>query len=143
MIELRDLPAVNAALNLIAFVILIAGFVNIRAGRVKAHRSCMIAAFCVSILFLISYVTYRILGEEKRFAGQGLVRPVYFFVLFTHVVLAAAVPFLASWTLYLGLTSRFGKHRRWARITFPIWVYVSVTGVLVYLFLFRLFAPAP
>ncbi len=141
MIELSDLPAINATLNLIAFMLLIAGLANIRLGRVAHHKRCMIAAFGVSMVFLGTYLTYRFFGQEKRFAGQGWIRPVYFFILLTHVTLAATVPVLASWTLILGLRGKFDKHRRLARVTFPIWVYVSITGVLVYLFLFKLFGP--
>ncbi len=142
MIELSDLPAVNATLNLISFVLLVVGYAMIKQRRITAHKRCMISAFAVSILFLASYVTYRFFGEEKRFGGQGLIRPVYFFILITHVVLAATVPLLASYTLYLALRSRFDKHRRIARITFPIWVYVSITGIAVYLLLFTIYGPA-
>ena len=143
MIELSDLPAVNATLNSISFVLLVVGHRCIKHGRVTAHKRLMISAFCVSGLFLISYLTYRFLGADKKFGGQGWIRPVYFFILITHVTLAATVPVLASWTLILGLRGRFEKHRKIARITYPIWVYVSVTGVLVYLLLFRLYGPAP
>jgi uncharacterized membrane protein YozB (DUF420 family) len=141
MIELSTLPTLNAILNSIAFVLLIAGHRFIRQGRVTAHKRCMFAAFGTSILFLASYLTYRFLGEEKRFSGAGWIRPIYFFVLITHVVLAATVPFLASYTLYLALRGRFARHRRFARVTYPIWVYVSVTGVIVYMMLFRVFRP--
>ena len=141
MIDLADLPALNATLNAVAFVLLICGFLMIRRGRVIAHKRFMLVAFGVSILFLISYVTYRIFGQEKRFAGSGWIRPVYFFILITHVTLAATVPFLAGYTLYLGLRARFERHRRLARVTFPIWVYVSITGVIIYLLLFRMFGP--
>lgn len=142
MIELSDLPAVNATLNSISFVLLVVGYVMIKQRRIVAHKRCMISAFAVSMLFLASYITYRVWGEEKRFGGQGLIRPVYFFILITHVVLAATVPLLASYTLYLALRSRFDKHRRIARITFPIRVYVSLTGIAVYLLLFVLYGPA-
>lgn len=142
MIELSDLPLVNATLNGISFILLLTGYRMVRAGRVTAHKRFMIAAFVVSALFLISYLTYRFLGEEKRFGGTGWIRPVYFFILITHVVLAITVPFLASRTLYLGLRGRIEEHRRIVRWTFPIWVYVSVTGVMVYLLLFRLYGPA-
>lgn len=142
MIRLADLPLVNAVLNSTALVLLTIGYILIRDGRAGAHKRCMIAAFTVSILFLGSYVTYRTLGAEKKFMGTGWVSPVYFFILITHVVLAATVPFLAGGTLWFGLIGRIEKHRRLARITFPIWVYVSITGVLVYLFLFHLF-PSP
>lgn len=143
MIELSDLPTINATLNTVALVFLVLGRWLIRQGRVKAHRRSMMAAFAVSILFLASYVTYRLCGEEKRFGGQGWIRPVYFFLLITHVVLAAQIPWMASWTLYLGLRRRFDRHRRWARWTFPIWVYVSITGVVVYVLLFKAYGPVP
>lgn len=129
------LPTVNASLNGIAFVLLVYGYRQIRAKRISRHRNAMIAAFCVSALFLVSYITYHLLAEGRRYQGQGMLRIVYFVILITHVTLAATVPILASWTLYLAARGRFEKHRRLARITFPIWIYVSVTGVLVYLFL--------
>jgi uncharacterized membrane protein YozB (DUF420 family) len=141
MIELSTLPTLNAMLNSIAFVLLIAGRRFIRQGRVTAHKRCMLAAFGTSVLFLASYLTYRVLGEDKRFGGAGWIRPVYFFILITHVVLAATVPFLASYTLYQALKGRFDRHRRVARVTYPIWIYVSVTGVVVYVMLFRVFRP--
>ena len=141
MIELADLPAINATLNSIAFVLLITGQRLIRRGKVIAHKRCMILAFAVSTLFLATYLTYRVFGEEKKFGGTGWIRPVYFFILVTHIALAASVPVLATWTLMLGLAGRFERHRRLARITFPIWVYVSVTGVIVYFLLFRIYGP--
>ena len=141
MIELSDLPAVNATLNSIAFVLLVTGRSFIRRGNVTAHKRCMISAFVVSALFLVTYLTYRFLGDEKKFGGTGWIRPVYFFILITHVSLAVTVPVLGTWTLVLGLKGRFEKHRRMARITFPIWVYVSVTGVIVYVMLFRIYGP--
>ena len=138
---LDALPAVNATLNATAFVLLVAGFICVRRGMITAHKRFMIAAFCVSIAFLASYLTYRFFGAEKRFGGHGWVRPVYFFILITHVVLAACVPFLASRTLYLGLRGRIDKHRRLARVTLPIWAYVSVTGVVIYVMLFVIYSP--
>jgi len=137
MIRLSDLPAVNATLNAVSLLLLLSGFVFIRRKQVLAHKRCMIAAFLVSMAFLATYLTYRFLGQEKRFAGRGAIRTVYFVVLITHVTLAATIPVLATWTLLLALRGRWEKHRRMARITFPLWVYVSITGVLVYLFLFR------
>jgi len=142
MIELNDLPAVNASLNAVAFVLLVSGYINIKRKRVVVHKRCMIAAFSVSVMFLATYLTYRFLGAEKKFGGTGWIRPVYFFILITHVALAATVPVLASWTLVLGLRGRIEKHRRLARITFPIWTYVSITGVVVYVLLFKLYGPA-
>src|SRR6185503_16111546 len=97
--------------------------------------------FCVSICFLASYLTYRFFGSEKKFGGQGWIRPVYFVILASHVALAATVPVLATWTLVLALKSRFDRHRRLARITYPIWVYVSFTGIIVYVLLFRIYKP--
>ncbi len=141
MIELADLPAINATLNSVAFLLLVTGHRLIRRGKVIAHKRCMISAFAVSTVFLATYLTYRFLGEEKKFSGTGWIRPVYFFILITHIALAATVPVLATWTLMLGLKGRFEKHRRLARITFPIWVYVSVTGVIVYFMLFRIYGP--
>ena len=140
--ELSSLPAVNATLNATAFVLLMCGYFQIRAGNINKHKRFMISAFVVSILFLTTYVTYRVLGPEKKFQGQGWIRPIYFFILFTHVPLAASVPFLAGTTLYLGLRGRIERHRRLARITLPIWIYVSITGVLVYLLLFQLYPAA-
>ncbi len=142
MIGLQDLPAVNATLNFVALTLLVAGYGQIRRRRVDAHRRFMTAAFGVSVAFLATYLTYRFFGTEKRFGGEGWIRPVYFFILITHVVLAATVPVLASRTLYLGYRNRIEKHRWWARITFPIWVYVSITGVIVYLMLFVIYKPA-
>lgn len=142
MIELSDLPAVNATLNSISLVLLLVGYRMIRLKRVAAHKGFMVAAFMVSVLFLVSYLTYRFLGEEKRFGGSGWIRPVYFFILITHVTLAATVPLLAARTLYLAFRGRFDSHRRMARITLPIWLYVSVTGVLVYFLLFKLYSSA-
>ena len=143
MIRLTDLPLLNATLNGISFVLLMTGYVCIRRGRVRAHKRLMVSAFCVSAFFLISYLTYRFLGAEKRFGGQGWIRPVYFFILITHVLLAATVPVLATRTLYLALRGRYEQHRRIARVTFPIWVYVSITGVVVYVLLFRIYALLP
>jgi uncharacterized membrane protein YozB (DUF420 family) len=142
MIDLRQLPTVNATLNSIACVLLLCGFYFIRRGQVSNHARCMVSAFCVSIFFLGSYLTYRFLGEDKKFGGTGWIRPVYFVILFSHVVLAATVPFLASCTLYQAARGRFERHRKIARITFPIWVYVSITGVVVYLLLFVIYGPA-
>ncbi len=142
MIEISDLPAVNATLNLVSLVFLLVGYHAIRHGNVVRHRRCMVTAFCVSVLFLGSYLTYRFLGQEKRFGGTGLIRPVYFFILVTHVTLAATVPFLAGLTLWRAIRGQFLRHRRIARWTLPIWVYVSITGVMVYVMLFVIWRPA-
>ena len=134
---LHDLPAVNASLNAIAGVLLMAGYVLIRARRVEWHRRAMIGAFVTSSLFLVSYITYHSQVGSVRFTRQGFVRPLYFTILITHVTLAAAVLPLAVVTLSRGLTARFERHRRIARWTLPIWLYVSVTGVLVYVLLYQ------
>ena len=132
-----DLPAVNASLNAVSGVLLLVGYVLIRARRIAAHRAVMIAAFAASSLFLICYVVYHAQVGSVPFQRQGFVRPLYFTILITHVVLAATVPPLAIVTLTRGLKGRYPQHRRIARWTFPIWMYVSVTGVLVYVLLYQ------
>jgi uncharacterized membrane protein YozB (DUF420 family) len=137
------LPAVNATLNAIATVLLLVGYWQIRTKRSqwKSHRATMIAAFTVSVLFLISYLTYHGLrgGVSTPFGGEGIIRTVYYVILVTHVVLAAIVPVLAIISMRRGLALRFDKHKRIARWTFPIWLYVSVTGVIVYFMLYQWF----
>jgi uncharacterized membrane protein YozB (DUF420 family) len=134
-----DLPAVNAALNALAAVLLVFGYVLIRRGAVRQHRAVMLAAFGTSALFLTSYLVYHANVGSRPFPGQGPVRLVYFAVLITHVVLAAAVLPLALVTLSRGLRSRFDRHVKVARWTLPIWLYVSVTGVIVYLMLYQMY----
>ena len=133
----HDLPALNASLNAISGVLLVCGYVLIRARRIAQHRACMIAAFTTSSLFLISYVIYHAQVGSVHFPRYGFVRPIYFTILITHVTLAATVPPLAIVTLSRGLKAKYPQHRRIARWTFPIWLYVSVTGVLVYVLLYR------
>ena len=133
------LPHLNATLNATSGVLLVAGFLLIRRRRIAAHRACLLAALAASILFLVSYLIYHAHHGTTRFAGQGFVRPVYFFILTTHTVLAAViVPFVAV-TLRRALRSEYPRHRRIARWTFPLWLYVSVTGVAVYLMLYQLY----
>ncbi len=143
MIRLADLPVLNAILNATSLTLLMTGYVMIRRRHVTAHKRCMIVAFVVSILFLASYLTYRFAGDEKRFGGTGWIRPVYFGILIPHVILAATIPVLASRTIYLALRGRIEQHRRWARVTLPIWLYVSLTGILIYFMLFQWYAPPP
>jgi len=138
MIEVTDLPAVNATLNATATLLLAIGWVLIRNGRRQEHRQVMLAAFGVSILFLISYLIYHFHVGSVRFSKTGPIRTVYLGILLTHTVLAATVPFLAIFTLNASLTNRFDRHRRIARWTLPIWLYVSVTGVVVYWMLYRM-----
>ena len=133
----HDLPAVNATLNAIAAVLLTIGFVLIRKGRIDAHRRTMIAAFVTSSLFLVCYIVYHAQVGSVRFTRQGFVRPLYFTILVTHVTLAAAILPLAIITLSRALKARYDRHRAIARWTLPIWLFVSVTGVLVYVLLYH------
>ncbi len=134
---LSDLPALNATLNATSAVLLVTGYAFIRRGQIRRHRAAMISACVVSALFLTSYVIYHANIGSKPFQGQGPIRIVYFTILVTHVLLAAAVLPLALITLSRGLRARFERHVAIARWTLPIWLYVSVTGVIVYLMLYR------
>lgn len=131
------LPSINAALNATAAVLLVRGYWLIRRKRIAQHRRTMIAAFVVSCLFLVCYLVYHASAGTVRFRGTGAIRAVYLSILATHTVLAAAVPFLAIATLRRGLAGRYQAHRRLARWTLPIWLYVSVTGVVVYVMLYH------
>ncbi|TMQ17314.1 MAG: DUF420 domain-containing protein [Candidatus Rokuibacteriota bacterium] len=134
--DVGALPALNALLNGASAVLLTAGWLSIRRRRIPVHRACMLGAFCVSVLFLLSYVTYHAMAGSRPFTAQGWVRSIYFPLLITHVVLAAAmVPFVLT-TLYRALGGEFARHARLARRTLPIWLYVSVTGVVVYWMLY-------
>lgn len=140
------LPHVNAALNAVATVLLVAGWLQIRSGREVLHRRLMLAAFSVSVVFLASYLTYHwsirsLALSERRLpaTAAGWVRPAYYSLLISHIVLAATVPFLACWAIWLGYRDRRTAHRRVARWAFPIWLYVSVTGVLIYLVLYQVY----
>lgn len=130
------LPTVNATLNGIGTLLLVTGFVMIRQRRIDAHRACMVSAFATSVLFLTSYLTYHYYAGSTPFPGTGWVRPLYFFILITHIVLAAAVPPMAIVTLWRAQKGRFKAHKRLARWTLPIWLYVSVTGVVIYAMLY-------
>ena len=133
----HDLPAVNATLNAISAVLLCIAFVFIRQRRIEAHRRTMLTAFATSSLFLVCYIVYHAQVGSVRFTRQGFVRPLYFTILITHVSLAAAVLPLAIVTLSRALKARFDRHSAIARWTLPIWLYVSVTGVLVYVLLYQ------
>ena len=136
-IGVNDLPALNAALNAVAAVLLVIAFQLIRSGKKQAHKRVMQAAFTVSVLFLISYLVYHSLAGVVYYAKTGFIRVIYLTILTTHTILAAAVPVLAIITLRRGLKGNFPRHRAIARWTFPIWLYVSVTGVVVYLMLYQ------
>jgi putative membrane protein len=146
MIEL--LPHVNVSLNALATVLLIVGYVLIKQKREEAHKRMMLATFAVNVVFLISYLTYHANVLSKKFptdteVASVAVRYFYYGLLASHVVLAAFVPVLAVWSIYLGLTNRRESHRRVSQWTWPIWLYVSVTGVIVYLMLYQIFVPLP
>jgi putative membrane protein len=133
-----DLPAVNATLNALSAALLLAGLGAIKRRRIRVHKACMIAAFLVSMLFLASYLVYHAEVGSVRFRGIGPVRTAYLAILVTHTTLAVLVPPLAVVTLLLGLRERFARHVRVAKWTLPIWLYVSVTGVVVYAMLYHL-----
>ena len=137
--EISDLPAVNATLNAMAAIFLTTGYVLIRRGRREQHKRCMLAALTTSALFLVCYVVYHANTGSRPFSGQGVVRVVYFAILITHVTLAAAILPLALTTATRGLTAQYDRHVRIARWTLPLWLYVSVTGVVIYLMLYRLY----
>jgi uncharacterized membrane protein YozB (DUF420 family) len=140
MIDYPQLPAVNAILNGTAAVLIIVGIYLIKSGRQRAHRAVMISAVIASSLFLVSYLTYHAHIGSKHFPGHGLVRTIYFSILLTHTVLAAIVVPLVLVTLTRGLKGRFDRHRPIARWTYPVWLYVSVTGVVIYVMLYHLYA---
>ena len=148
VIELTDMPAINAGLNATSAVLLTAGYVCIRQGRVTAHKTCMLSAFATSTLFLICYLAYHI-GRQRitgsahvEFRGEGAVRVLYLTILLSHILLAFSVLPLSLTTLYRAYRQQFDRHRRIARWTLPIWLYVSVTGVVVYWMLYKLYPSA-
>ena len=141
--SISDLPAINASLNGLATVLLLVGYSLIRKKRKLAHQRVMITAFGVSVVFLACYVTYHFNTQVvTQFRGPASLKPIYLVMLVSHIVLAAVVPVLCSVTLYRAWRGQFEKHRRIARITLPIWLYVSVTGVIIYLVLYHLY-PSP
>ncbi len=137
---LADLPKLNASLNAISVILLVTGYYFIRKRDIAKHKLCMVSAFICSIAFLISYLVYHYHVGSKHFPGQGFIRPVYFSILIPHTILAIAVVPMILRTLYLALKGRFKEHERAARWTLPIWLYVSVTGVIVYLMLYQLYS---
>src|SRR5438046_2030146 len=134
---IQDLPRVNASLNALSTVFLTLGYIFIKQKKQNAHRNCMIAAFVTSTVFLACYLTYHFnVKAVTKFQGQGIVRPVYFFILITHVILAVVIVPLILMSLNRGLRQRWGAHKKISRWTWPLWIYVSVTGVIVYLMLY-------
>lgn len=135
--QLSLLPHLNAFLNTTSAILLLTGYYFIRRGRIRAHRNCQVSAIVTSTLFLISYLTYHYYHGETRFPGQGIVRPFYFTVLITHVILAIVIVPMVLITAYRAARGDFIRHRCIARWTFPLWLYVSVTGVIVYIMLYH------
>jgi uncharacterized membrane protein YozB (DUF420 family) len=138
LISVSQLPSVNAALNSLSAILLVGGYLFIKSRNIKAHKACMLSAFGSSILFLACYLVYHYQVGSVPFKGQGGMRLVYFTILLTHTILATTVVPLALVTLFRAFRERFDAHRRIARWTFPIWLYVSVTGVIVYCMLYRM-----
>jgi putative membrane protein len=142
---IHEIPALNATLNGIATVLITIGFVFIRQGKREAHRKVMTTAAVVSAAFLVGYVTHKILirGVHTPFGGEGFIRQVYYAMLISHIILAMAIAYLVPRTFLLALKGDYATHKRWARFTYPIWYYVSVTGVLVYFFLYQWWPARP
>jgi len=136
---ITDLPLLNAVLNSGSTVLLLSGYYFIRRRKIRAHRACMLSAFITSTLFLISYVIYHYNVGSVRFTGEGTIRTLYFIILVSHILLAATVPFLSVITLIRALRARFDRHKAIARWTLPVWLYVSVTGVTIYIMLYKLY----
>jgi putative membrane protein len=139
MLALADLPALNAVLNATSAILLSAGYRFIRRRQITAHKRCMLTACVTSALFLMSYLTYHYYVGSMPFHGQGWVRPLYFTILISHTILAATIVPLAIITLFRAWKADFRKHARLARWTWPIWMYVSVTGVIIYVMLYQIF----
>jgi len=137
--EIQDIPALNAALNGLATVLLTIGFIFIKLGNRDAHRRAMISACIVSAVFLVGYVAHKAMvrGVHTPFGGEGGIRTVYYVMLITHIILAIAIAYLVPRTFFLAIKGDYERHRAWAKWTFPIWYYVSITGVLVYFFLYQ------
>jgi uncharacterized membrane protein YozB (DUF420 family) len=138
MIPLSNLPTLNAILNALSAILLVGGYVSIRRRKIETHKKFMLAAFSTSCLFLVSYLTYHFQIGSKRFEGQGVIRPVYFGILISHTILAAAIVPLVVMTLKRAWMGSFERHAQIARRTLPLWLYVSVTGVIVYWMLYRM-----
>lgn len=138
MLSVSDLPTLNAILNLTSAILVATGYYFIRKRNIRAHKTCMVAAVVVSAAFLVSYLTYHYYALSVPYSKHDWTRPLYFFILITHIILAIVIVPMVLRTTYLAFRTRFDKHVRLARWTFPIWMYVSVTGVIVYLMLYRL-----
>lgn len=137
--DISSLPHLNAILNATSALLLLSGFRFIKRGNVRAHRNCQVAAVATSALFLVSYLTYHYYHGSTRFTGQGIVRPIYFAILISHTILAVVIVPLILITIYRAARADFVRHRRIARWTLPLWLYVSITGVVVYLMLYQIY----
>ncbi|MDB6170578.1 MAG: hypothetical protein JWM88_3442 [Verrucomicrobia bacterium] len=135
----HDIPALNASLNGLATVLITIGYVLIKSGRQEAHRRVMTAAMVVSAVFLVGYVTHKVLirGVHTPFGGEGLIRTIYYTMLISHILLAISIAYLVPRTFFLAIRGDYQRHKAWAKWVFPIWYYVSVTGVLVYFSLYQ------
>lgn len=134
-LDVGSFPFFHAVINFSTAILLVVGYILIKSGNWKMHRNVMITAFCLSVIFLVSYVISKISHEPVHFGGEGLVKYIYFFILITHILLSAIIVPLVLFTMYRGLSGEYEKHKKIARWTFPIWLYVAVTGVLVYVFM--------
>lgn len=132
-VDVSWLPGFYAGINSLTAIVLVAGYISIKRGNIKAHRAAMLTAFGLSCIFLVSYVTYHFLGERTTYGGEGVLKYIYYFILITHIVLSVAIVPLVLLSVYFGISNQLVRHRRISRWTFPIWLYVAVTGVLVYL----------
>lgn len=132
-VDVSFLPPFYAFINFLTAIALVVGYVNIKKGNIKVHRGAMLTAFGLSAVFLVSYVVYHTFGERTTYGGGGLLKYTYYFILLTHIVLAVIIVPLVLLSVYFGITDQRARHRRISRWTFPIWLYVAVTGVLVYL----------
>jgi putative membrane protein len=132
-VNVSFLPTLHAILNSMTAVALVVGYYNIKRGNIKVHRGAMVTAFGLSSIFLVSYVTYHFLGERTIYGGEGLLKMFYYFILLTHIVLAVVIVPLVLLSVYFAISEQFARHRRISKWTFPIWLYVAITGVLVYI----------
>ena len=142
MMSFTSLPLLNAVLNSLCTILLCSGYIAIRRRHVPVHKACMVAACVTSVLFLVSYLTYHYEVGSKAFPGQGMIRVVYFLILISHTILAAVIVPLVAMTVYRAWRSQWLQHQRLARWTLPLWLYVSVTGVVIYVMLYQLYPPA-
>ena len=143
MLEIQDIPHVNAALNILSVFFLLLGYKFIRAGNMEKHKLCMLTAVIISALFLIGYVIYKLNSGFAKFGGEGIIRSMYFTLLIIHVIGAISIVPLVPLTLFRALTGNFEKHKRFARWTWPIWVFVGVSGVVVYIMAIHLYPHVP